>query len=76
MFVFVTKRAIPAANTGSGRALRPCAAFCKITDGFRTKWVPAFMPVSAPSSPPRRRAIGAREAIRLALAGTPLATAP
>lgn len=38
MFVFVTNRAIPATNKGSERALRPCATFRKIIDGFRTKW--------------------------------------
>ena len=36
LFVFVTNREIPATNNGSERALRPCAVFCKITNGFRT----------------------------------------
>jgi transposase len=36
--VSVTSRAIPAASNGSGRALRPCVIFGKITNGFRTGW--------------------------------------
>ncbi|MDQ6703808.1 MAG: hypothetical protein M3Z96_12290 [Pseudomonadota bacterium] len=74
MFVFVTNRAIPATNNGSGRALRPCVTFHKSPMAFAPSGVPAFMPTSDSSS--RRRAITALEAIRLTLAGKPLATAP
>jgi transposase len=35
---FVTNRDLPATNNGSERALRPCAVFRKITNGFRTQW--------------------------------------
>jgi hypothetical protein len=38
LFVFVTNRDIPSTNNGSERALRPCAVFRKITNGFRTEW--------------------------------------
>jgi transposase len=38
LFVFVTNRDVPATNNGSERALRPCAVFRKITNGFRTEW--------------------------------------
>ena len=38
LFVFVTNRDLPATNNGSERALRPCAVFRKITNGFRTQW--------------------------------------
>jgi len=37
LFVFVTNRDIPASNSGSERALRPCAVFRKITNGFRSE---------------------------------------
>jgi hypothetical protein len=37
-FVFATNRDLPATNNGSERALRPCAMFRKITNGFRTEW--------------------------------------
>ncbi|WP_425332426.1 IS66 family transposase [Rhodoblastus sphagnicola] len=34
IFVFVTNQDIPPTNNGSERALRPCAVFRKITNGF------------------------------------------
>ena len=52
LFVFVTNRELPATNNGSERALRPCAVFRKITNGFRTEWGANSMPTSAPSSKP------------------------
>ena len=56
LFVFVTNRDIPATNNGSERALRPCAVFRKITNGFRTEWGPSSTPTSAPSSRPHAAA--------------------
>ena len=38
LFVFVTHRDIEATNNGSERALRPCAVYRKITNGFRSEW--------------------------------------
>ena len=77
MFVFVTNRAIPATNNGSERALRPCVTFRKITNGFRTEWgARLYADIRSVIETARRRAITALEAIRLTLAGTPLATAP
>jgi Transposase IS66 family len=37
LFFFVPNRNIPATNNGSELGLRPCAMFCKITNGFRTE---------------------------------------
>ena len=37
----MTNREIPSTNNGSEGALRPCAAYRKITNGFRSEW-PAF----------------------------------
>jgi transposase len=77
MFVFVTNRAIPATNNGSERALRPCVTFRKITNGFRTEWgARLYADIRSVIETARRRAITALEAIRLTLAGKPLATAP
>ena len=77
MFVFAANRAIPAANNGSGRALRPCVTFRKITSGFRTEWgARLYAGIRSVIETARRRAINALEAIRLTLAGKPLATAP
>ncbi|MBA2702414.1 MAG: IS66 family transposase [Blastocatellia bacterium] len=77
MFVFITNRAIPATNNGSERALRPCVTFRKITNGFRTEWgARLYAGIRSVIETARRRAITALEAIRLTLAGKPLATAP
>ncbi len=76
MFVFVTNREIPATNNGSERALRPCAVFRKITNGFRTDWgAKLYADIRSVVETARRRAIGALHAIRLTLAGSPLQSA-
>ncbi len=73
LFVFVTNRAIPPTNNGSERALRPCVTFRKITNGFRTECgARLYADIRSVIETGRRRAIGALEAIRLTLAGTPL----
>ncbi len=73
MFVFMTNRAIPPTNNGSERAPRPCVTFRKITNGFRTEWgARLYADIRSVIETARRRAIGALEAIRLTLAGTPL----
>jgi len=73
LFVFVTNRDIPATNNGSERALRPCAVFRKITNGFRTEWgAKLYADIRSVIETARRRAIGAFEAIRLTMAGMPL----
>jgi len=73
LFVFVTNRAIPATNNGSERALRPCVTFRKITNGFRTPWgAKLYADIRSVIETGRRRSIGALDAIRLTLAGSPL----
>lgn len=73
LFVFVTNRELPATNNGSERALRPCAVFRKITNGFRTEWgAKLYADIRSVVETGRRRAIGALHAIRLTLAGKPL----
>jgi transposase len=75
LFVFVTNRDLPATNNGSERALRPCAVFRKITNGFRTEWgAGLYADIRSVIETARRRAIGALEAIRLTLAGRQLPT--
>ena len=74
LFVFVTNRDIPATNNGSERALRPCAVFRKITNGFRTEWgAKLYADIRSVIETGRRRAIDAFEAIRLTLQAKPLA---
>jgi transposase len=73
LFVFVTNRELPATNNGSERALRPCAVFRKITNGFRTEWgAKLYADIRSVVETGRRRAIGALAAIRLTLEGKPL----
>jgi hypothetical protein len=73
LFVFVTNRDIPTTNNGSERALRPCAVFRKITNGFRTEWgAKLYADIRSIIETARRRAIGALQAIRLTMAGMPL----
>jgi len=73
LFVFVTNRAIPPTNNGSERALRPCAVFRKITNGFRTEWgAKLYADIRSVIETGRGRAFGALEAVRLTLAGQPL----
>lgn len=50
LFVFVTHRDIPPTNNGSEQALRPCVVFRKVTNCFRSHWVPGSTPTSGPYS--------------------------
>jgi transposase len=73
LFVFVTHRDLPPTNNGSEQALRPCAVFRKITNGFRTEWgARLYADIRSVIETARRRAIAALEAIRLTLARKPL----
>lgn len=73
LFVFVTNRDLPATNNASEQALRPCAVFRKITNGFRTEWgAKLYADIRSVIETARRRAVGALEAIRLTLARMPL----
>jgi transposase len=38
LFVFITRRDVPATNNVSERALRPSVIFRKVTNGFRSEW--------------------------------------
>jgi transposase len=73
LFVFLADRAIPPTNNGSEQALRPCVTFRKVTNCFRSQWgANLYADVRSVIETARRRAIGALEAIRLTLNGTPL----
>ena len=52
LFVFLTHRKLTATNNGSERALRPCAIYRKITNGFAANGPPSSTPTcQAPSKP-------------------------
>jgi transposase len=73
LFVFITARELTATNNGSERALRPCAVYRKITNGFRSQWGAAlYADIRSVIETARRRAVRAIDAIRLTLQGKPL----
>ena len=73
LFVFVTNRDLEATNNGSERALRPCAVYRKITNGFRSEWGAKFYAdIRSVVETARRRSLRAIDAIRLTLQGRPL----
>jgi transposase len=77
LFTFVTRRDLEPTNNGSERALRPCAIFRKVTNGFRTPWgARLYADVRSVLETARRRGIGALDAIRLTLAHQILPLAP
>ncbi|SFP43271.1 Transposase IS66 family protein [Mesorhizobium sp. NFR06] len=60
LFAFVTNRDISATNNGSERALRPCAVYRKITNGFRSEWGAAlYAYIRSAVETARRRSISA-----------------
>ena len=73
LFVFVTNREISPTNNGSERAVRPCAVYRKVTNGFRAEWAAElYADVRTAVETGRRRSVRAIDAIRLTLAGTPI----
>ena len=73
LFVFLANRAIEPTNNGSEQALRPCVIFRKVTNCFRSQsGANLYADIRSVIETPRRRCIGALEAIRLTLNGTPL----
>ena len=75
LFVFMTNRDIEPTNNGSERALRPCAVYRKITNGFRSEWgARLYADIRSVVETARRRGLRAIDAIRLTLAGNPIPT--
>jgi transposase len=75
LFVFVQNRDLSATNNGAERALRPCAVYRKITNGFRSEWGAAlYADIRSVVETARRRSIRTIEAIRLTLDERPLPT--
>ena len=71
LFAFVTNREISATNNDFERALRPCAIYRKITNGFRSEWgAKLCADIRSTVETARRRSITAIQAIRLTLEGT------
>ena len=76
LFVFMGNRDIEPTNNGSERALRPCAVYRKITNGFRSEWgAKLYADIRSVVETARRRGLRAIDAIRLTLAGSPIPVA-
>jgi transposase len=72
LFVFLTNRELPPTNNDSERTIRPCVIFRKVTYCFRSGWgAELYADIRSVIETGRRRAI---DAIRLTLAGKPLAS--
>ena len=73
LFVFMNERDIEPTNNGSERALRPCAVYRKITNGFRSEWAAKlYADIRSVVETARRRGLRAIDAIRLTLAQNPM----
>jgi transposase len=73
LFIFVTNRSVSATNNGAERALRPCAIYRKITNGFRSQWAATlYAHIRSAVETGRRRCVRAIDAIRITLAGNPI----
>ena len=73
LFVFITNRALSATNNGSERALRPCAVYRKITNGFRSEWAASlYADIRSVVETGSRRQVRAIDAIRLTLSVSPI----
>jgi hypothetical protein len=73
LFVFITNRALSATTNGSERAFRPCAAYRKITNGFRSAWAATlYANVRSAVETARRRNLRTIDAIRLTLSAQPI----
>ncbi len=69
LLVFMSNRDVPPTNNQSERALRPCATYRKITNGFRSQWgAKQYADIRAVIETGRRQSIGALQAIQTALA--------
>ena len=69
LFVFVTRRDVPATNNVSERHLRPSVIFRKVTNGFRSTWgAKTYADLCSIVSTGRRNATSPLAAIRAALA--------
>ena len=77
LFVFITRRDVPATNNDCERALRPSVIFRKVTGGFRSEWG-ARTDADALSVIATGRLHGrsALQALRDALAGRPILIPP
>lgn len=77
LFVFVTRRDVPATNNDCERALRPSVIFRKVTGGFRSKWgAHTYAAAASVIATGRLHGQSAFQALQHALAGRPILMPP
>jgi transposase len=77
LFVFTTRRDVPATNNDCERALRPSVIFRKVTGGFRSEWgAHTYAAAVSVVATGRRQGRSAFQALRDALAGRPILVPP
>src|SRR6266481_1506247 len=77
LFVFVTRRDVPATNNECERALRPSVIFRKVTGGFRSQWgARTYADALSVIATGRLHGRSALLALRDALAGRPILIPP
>src|ERR1700757_4598517 len=77
LFVFITRRDVPATNNECERALRPSVIFRKVTGGFRSQWgARIYADALSVIATGRLHGHSALHALRDALAGRPILVPP
>jgi transposase len=77
LFVFVTRRDVPATNNDCERALRPSVIFRKVTGGFRSQWgARTYADAVSVMATGRLHGRSAFQTLRDALAGRPILVPP
>src|SRR5712672_3082295 len=77
LFVFITRRDVPATNNQCERALRPSVIFRKVTGGFRSQWgARTYADALSVIATGRLHGHSALNALRDALAGRPILIPP
>ena len=72
LFRFVTRRDVPATNNACERTLRPSVIFRKVTGCFRSPWEAEVYTAASVIATGRIYGLTALQALRNALAGTPI----
>jgi transposase len=77
LFVFITRRDVPATNNDCEQALRPSVVFRKVTGGFRSEWgAHTYADAASVIATGRRRGLSALQALRQALSAQPILVPP
>jgi transposase len=77
LFLFITRRDVPATNNHCERALRPSVIFRKVTGGFRSDWgAQTYAAAASVIATGRLHGLSALKALQAAFAGRPVLMPP